>query len=112
MLHWSSFTRAGKYALTGVVESFAPRKDATSKEIRINGLMAIGIGVAFFGSSILLLRAKYAPESFMLLPIFFGYAFIAVGGYRLIRGRSPAPEHAYELSISRILLGKVGIVVS
>lgn len=110
MASLSHIVRTAQFALNAVSDSFSPPKAATSKTVRINGLVCIIFGaicVAAFGGMVLLLNAN---PSTLLFPSLLAYAFFTVGGYRLIRGKEPEPSHSAEVSLPRILLGCISVV--
>ncbi len=105
------FSLSGR-ALDSALTSFSPRKEATSKEIRTNGALCTGIGFLCF---ILCIPLMYllnsgASAKLMFLPAMLGYAFIVVGGYRLVFGKKLEAETPYDTSLTRILFG-VGWIV-
>ncbi len=103
--------RVGSKALNAVSESFAPRRGATSPEIRRNGLLCLGIGLLCFMLGGALVMASPANPGLALVPVMFSYAFMIVGAYRAVLGKTPEPEHPGELSIKRIGFGIMTIVL-
>ena len=99
--------KVGERALNAVQGSFTPKPNATSKEVRINGAICIGIGflcIAGYGAAVLIAGPKIFSEIF-LLPIMLAYACLVVGGYRLVFGVS-AKANPYEvLAWRRVLFG-------
>jgi len=63
--------------------------------------------VALFGAAVAL---SNAPSQLLLIPSLGAYAFFTIGGYRLIRGKEPAPAHAAEISYARIVLGCISVI--
>ncbi len=90
--------------------TFSPAASASAATIRINGLICVAIGmlcVALFGAVLLV---SHASPGLLMVPSLLAYAFFTVGGYRIIRGKEPAPAYPGELSWSRILIGCVSVV--
>lgn len=106
----SPLTRTAALALRAASESFSPPPSATSRSIRINGGICLLLGFAsMLACGALMLLLKAGP-SVLLLPSLLAYAFFAVGGYRLIRGKEPRAAQAGEVSLSRIFLGCASVV--
>lgn len=105
-----SLMRMGQWSLDAVSQSFAPPPNATSKSVRIQGAVCIGVGivcVVVFGAGIAVL---HAPAGLLAVPSLLGYAFFSVGGYRLIRGKEPAAQYPGEISLARIALACLSVV--
>jgi hypothetical protein len=107
----SSFFQAGNRALDAVSTSFAPPEDATSASIRRNGALCVGIGVLCFALGAAIIAIVPSLPIAAMLPIFAGYAFIVVGAYRAIMGKTPKPEYPDELSMGRIAFAIAAIVL-
>jgi len=106
-------TWAGGKAVDVVSESFSPSKNATSAQIRRNGLYCLGLGLLCFAASMGVMFTLNAPglEKLVMLPIFLGYALLIVGAYRAVLGKTPEPEHPGEASLLRIVFGVATLVV-
>src|SRR5262252_2870231 len=115
MLHL--IAEAGNRALDAVTESFSPRPGASPRDVRVNGAICVGIGflcmASLLGGIYVLGGLLKNPDShammFLLLPAFLGYAFLIVGGYRLVFGVS-VKATADEVSLFRILFGVLWIL--
>lgn len=108
-----TFVKAGAFALDAVSESFSPRAGSTSKEVRINGAVCVGVGISCFACFIpmaLFLNADQTAKLF-LLPSLLGYAFTLVGGYRLVFGATPKADPYEVLSYKRILFGVAWVLL-
>ncbi|HLQ26820.1 MAG TPA: hypothetical protein VK138_13205 [Acidiferrobacterales bacterium] len=98
--------------LDGVSDSFSPSPVATSKEVRINGAIAVGMGFLCFavaGAVLFLARSEWGLR-LAFVPAVAAYAFWIVGGYRLVFGVSAKADPYEVASLHRILFG-VGWVV-
>jgi hypothetical protein len=111
-MNFHTILSTGGKAIDSVTNSFAPPSNATKAQIRKNGLVCVGIGLLSFviGGGILFALSK--GETVALLPIFLGYAFIVVGAYRAVFGKTPAPAHTGEMSITRIGFAVLAIVLA
>jgi len=98
---------AGRFALSAVSETFAPSPNATSRQVRINGAICIGLGVSSFlvFFCIMWVFGPNIPMALGLVPSLFMYASLIVGGYRLVFGASAKAEPGEGASLSRILFG-------
>lgn len=106
----SSIFRSGERALDAVSESFSPRRGASSAEIRKNGLLCLGIGLLGFLISGSLIFVAPGTPALAMLPALLSYAFMIVGAYRAVLGKTPEPSHPGELSLKRIAFAVVTIV--
>lgn len=95
-----------------LLTTFAPRRDATSAEIRRHGLITVGLGMALFVLGGLLLAWTSGPEPSPMVtkalvgPIIVGDLFLIVGGYRAFMGREPdATQASFTASLVRIAVG-------
>jgi uncharacterized membrane protein YfcA len=105
-----SIVRATESALDAVTESFSPSPGANSKTVRINGLVCVLVGVVCFAlCGVCIAFFRTAPQV-ALLPSLLGYAFIAVGGYRVIRGKEPKAQYSAEVSWPRVFLGMFSVI--
>jgi len=97
----------GTRALDAVSESFSPRSGAQPKEIRVNG--AICLGMALLCMLCVIPIVALVPEKIarflMLLPAMMAYAFLLVGGYRLVFGSNAKAGDAEVLSLTRVVFG-------
>lgn len=100
----------GDRALDAVSESFSPRVGASPKEVRINGAICVGIGIFFF-ACFGAVSLTYSSNAVLILPVMMGYAFVIVGGYRLVFGASAKASPYEVMSLSRILFGVAWIVL-
>lgn len=105
-----SLLRNGEKALDAVTESFSPRPGATFPEIRKNGLLCLGIGLPCFALGSSLIFAMLKTPGLAMLPILLSYAFMIVGAYRAVFGKTPEPAHPGELSIKRVFFAVIAIV--
>jgi len=114
-----AIVRPAERILEAVRTSFAPRKDATSREIRLNGLIclcaALGamavVGLLIWISSLVLpSNARVSPEV-VLVPALAFYVLTRFGGYRLLVGKSPEPAGPGEVSPKRILFGIASVLM-
>lgn len=97
-------------ALDAVTESFSPSPGSDSRKVRINGLICVLIGVVCFASCGLCMAFFRSAPQIVLLPSLLGYAFVAVGGYRVIRGKEPKAQYSAEVSWPRVLLGMFSVI--
>ena len=112
-MHLLTFVKAGTFALDAVSESFSPRTGSTSKEVRINGAICVGVGILCFACFIpiaLFVGADKTAKLF-LLPSLLGYAFSLVGGYRLVFGATPKADPHEVMSYKRILFGVAWVLL-
>ncbi|MFZ6873712.1 hypothetical protein ACO0LF_16760 [Undibacterium sp. Di27W] len=105
-----SILHGGAKALDAVSESFAPKPGASSSDIRKNGLLCLAIGLLCVFLSISLIFVKPMIPALMMLPILLSYAFMIVGAYRAIFGKTPKPAYPGELSIKRVSFAVITIV--
>ena len=106
----STIFKFGGQALDAVSESFSPSRGATARMIRRNGLACLGVGLVCFalgGALIYTLRSATVA----MLPIMLAYAFMVVGAYRAILGKTPEPAHSGEISLKRIAFGITTVVL-
>jgi hypothetical protein len=103
--------RAGARALDAVSDSFAPTRGASSSQIRRNGLLCLGIGIVCFVLTCGLIFVAPTQPMLALLPVFLAYAFMVVGAYRAVFGKTPEPAHPGELSFQRVAFAVGTIVV-
>lgn len=101
---------AAQRSLDAVALSFSPPATSTSRTIRWNGLICLLIGLVCIVTGGLLIAVSHAPPTLAMMPVMLAYAFFTVGGYRLIRGKEPAPAHSAEISFSRIFIGCFSVV--
>lgn len=110
MATFSSIVRSTQLSLNAVTSSFSPPAEANSSTLRKNGFICLLIGVACFGLSGIAIAAFRANLNLALLPSLLGYAFIAVGGYRVIRGKESKAQYSAEVSWTRVLLGMFSVI--
>lgn len=103
--------KAGTDAIDAVSESFSPRNDASSRQIRLNGLQCLCIGLLCFLCSCSIIFFFPKQATIAMLPMMLAYTFIVVGGYRIVFGKSPKPAHVGEVSLMRIVFA-VGTIVT
>ncbi|WP_073217232.1 hypothetical protein [Massilia sp. CF038] len=72
--------------------------------------MCVLIGMFCVAISFGLVVTTKSASRFFLVPGLIAYAFFAVGGYRVIRGKEPAAAHPGDVSISRIFIGILSIL--
>jgi hypothetical protein len=110
-VHLFSILRSGSRALDAVSESFSPSHNATSAQVRRNGLLCLGIGLFCFvtGGSLIFVFPKQPAVA--MLPVMLSYAFMIVGGYRAVLGKTPEPSYPGEVSFKRVAFG-VGTMVA
>jgi hypothetical protein len=97
-------------ALDAVMLSFSPPPTATAAAIRWNGMLCILVGMLSVSLCAAVVIVCHAPPASLMIPSALAYAFFTVGGYRVIRGKEPAPSYAGEVSFSRVLLGCVSVI--
>jgi len=99
--------------LTAVSETFAPKPDATSRQVRINGALCILVAFACFGITLGLMLAfgRIVPPAVLEVPALFIYATLTVGGYRLFFGVSAKADDSALRSLGRIAFGIVWIAL-
>jgi len=102
--------RATQRALSAVTDSFSPPTNASSQTIRVNGAICIGIGALCVAAFVAFAIWLHAAPEMLFLPSLLTYALIAVGGYRIIRGKEPQAHHPGEGSALRILIGCVSAI--
>jgi hypothetical protein len=107
------------YARKAVLATFVPKEIASSAEIRRNGLVTLGAGIALFvAAGILLVMATTfefptAVVKVMLAPLIVAYVLLIVGGHRTLTGREPATEQTTVVaSLRRIAIGTVAVILS
>ncbi len=110
-MHPSTILRSGSKALDAVSESFSPSRDATSAQIRLNGLLCLGIGLICFVTGGSLIFAFPTQPVVAMLPAMLSYAFMVVGGYRAVLGKTPEPSYPGEVSFKRVVFG-VGTMIA
>lgn len=83
-----------RIALEATRNTFRVPPDASSRAIRKSGAIAVLCGfVAFLlPLPVLLLARDSPPIAVMAVPALFGYALIAVGGYRVLAGKDSFAE--------------------
>lgn len=102
-----SFVSTSNDALSAATNFFSLPSGASTKEIRLNGLKCVGMGLFCFALCLvpmLFLSADAAIKA-MFLPSLLGYSFILVGGYRLVFGKAGAQDPYDAFSFVRILFG-------
>jgi hypothetical protein len=100
--------------LDGVSESFTSPPNATAREVRVNGALTVGMGFLCLALSGLLMFLSGSSEVAMKLvfaPAMAAYAFLIVGGYRLVFGANAKADPYEVVSIHRILFGVAWVVV-
>lgn len=100
--------------LDGVTGTFTSAPNATSKEIRINGALTVGMGLVCFALSGLILFLSGNSGLAVKLsfaPMLAAYAFIIVGGYRLVFGANAKADPYEVVSFYRIIFGIAWIVL-
>lgn len=100
--------------LEGVSESFTSSPNATTREVRINGALTVGMGFLCLALSGLLMFLSGGSEFAMKLifaPVMAAYAFLIVGGYRMVFGANAKADPYEVVSIHRILFGVAWVVV-
>jgi hypothetical protein len=114
---FNKFLRYGSYSLRVVSETFAPPKGSTSRQVRINGIMCIGVAfglLALTGLIVLLIsritHAAFEP-AILVLPAMFSEASLIVGGYRLVFGMSAKADDSLLMSLARVAFGVTWIVL-
>src|SRR5262245_43538271 len=103
---------AASRVLDAITTSLSPAPGATSREVRVNGSICVGLGflmLAVAGGIIFLLPPEWSVKV-ALLPILFLYALWLIGGYRLTFGASPNSNAGPLDSIMRIGFGLVFIL--
>lgn len=105
--------------MSTVATTLKPTAEATSKQVRLNGLATFAIGIALFVllSMALLALLKVLPN-FRIGPLLLApfcllfYALSMVGGYRALTGRSPVASYPGEVSFKRLFLGLFSVGVA
>jgi hypothetical protein len=100
-------------ALAAVSETFAPKPDATSRQVRINGALCIVVAFVCLGATfgLLLMFGEIVPPAVLAVPALFVYASLIVGGYRLFFGVSAKADDGPLMSFARIAFGIAWIVL-
>jgi hypothetical protein len=111
-VHWLTIPRTAQRALDAVTESFSPDQGASPRRVRINGAICISVGIVCFAATGMGLWLAPTVPTLLLLPAVLAYAFMIVGSYRLITGKTPTPMHAGEVSLNRVLFGIVSVIAA
>ncbi len=91
---------------------------ATAREVRVNGGIAVAVGlVVIIGSALIAAALEKVTMTvgfgrLMLAVIFVGYGLIIIGGYRALTGRHPAAEQHDALSSLRRIGTGIFVVVA
>lgn len=109
----------GERVLTGVQHSFSPPKDATSRQVRVNGALCLlaAIGVLLIAGLLMIVASSLLPGrtqvamSVLLVPSLIFYALAIFGGFRLLVGKSPEPAYPGEVSFKRVAYGILSILM-
>jgi hypothetical protein len=105
--------RTSQTALHAAEETFRPSCGATPLQVRRNGAITVAVGLLFFcisGAVLVVLPGDTALRA-AAMPSLAGYAFIVVGGYRVLTGRSPEASAAPGASMKRILVAIAAAVL-
>ena len=107
-----AMTRVGRVALDAANRILSPPPNASSQEVRKNGLFCLAIGIACFALGALGMTLNRDWIALAAIPAIAGYAFLIVGGYRAVFGRSPRASSPGELSLHRAIFAVVFIVLT
>lgn len=99
--------------LDSVSASFSPSPAATTRDVRINGAITVAAGIFCFvayGLSMFLLPTSDLALKLGFVPTMAGYAFLLVGGYRLVFGVSATARPHEIMSLKRIAFGVTWVI--
>jgi hypothetical protein len=105
--------RTSQTALRAAMETFRPSCGAAPLQVRKSGAITVAVGLIFFCISVavlVFLRGDIALRV-AAMPSLAGYAFIIVGGYRVLMGRSPEASTEQGASMQRILVAIAAVVL-
>jgi hypothetical protein len=102
----------GSRALDAISDSLSPAPGATSRQIRINGAICVGLGflMMIIGGGILFFLPPQWSAKVAVLPILLVYGLWLIGGYRLAFGGNPKSKAGLLDSIIRVTFGIVFII--
>ena len=109
--------RTSQTALHAAKETFGPSCRATPRQVRTSGAITVALGLLFFcaGAAVPVIVPGEMALRWAVMPSLAGYAFIVVGGYRVLMGQSPeaSPEASPEpgASLRRIRVAIAAVVL-
>jgi hypothetical protein len=103
----------GEQVLAAVQHTFSPPRNASSREVRVNGalcllaafLVLVAAGLLMVVMSALMPARSQAVMAVLIAPAMLFYALSIFGGYRLLVGKTPEPAYPGEVSFKRVAYG-------
>ena len=105
--------RISRAALHAAKDTLGPPGGSSQAQVRKNGAITAGLGLLLFcaATPILFFVPGEAALKVGVIPCLAGYAFVVVGGYRVLLGRSPVEKGGVDASVKRILAGIAAVVL-
>ena len=105
--------RTSQTALHAAKESFGPSCGATPRQVRTSGAITVALGLLFFcaGAAVPVIVPGEMALRWAVMPSLAGYAFIVVGGYRVLMGQSPEASAEPGASLRRIRVAIAAVVL-